>query len=195
MPKHKWVGHGGSFKLPLGHEGCEDPLFNCPATATLFKTVVLVGGGLKAYVFRHLAAQVGFDVHVVGAYGGQFYRSPEGLMSAISSVQAREVVMYPDAGATENYEMLLAHFRTFHFLTVELGLKVRIGWYGERSRDPHADPDDVLRCTLAARSESIKVGKLTISGLWRKVPASVRRMCMDGRYWQLFEDVLPANIV
>jgi len=193
-PKQKWVGHGGSFKLPFGHEGCEDPLFNCPASAILPKSVVFVGGGLKAYVFRHLAARVGLDVHVVGSPGGRFYRSPEGVISAISCVQAREVVMYPDAGAIENYEVLLAHFRTFHFLTVELGLKVRIGWYGQRRRDPNLDPDDILR-DIASQSRAIKVGHLSISGFWRKVPASIRSACMDGRYWQVFEDVLPADVV
>ena len=58
----------------------------------------LIEGGLKAYVFAHLAARIA----VIGAAEGQFWQPAEQLRHSLARLGAAEAVLFPDAGAVEN---------------------------------------------------------------------------------------------
>ena len=62
----------------------------------------LIEGGLKAYVFAHLAARIA----VIGAAEGQFWQSAEQLRHSLARLGAAEAVLFPDAGAVENDKVL-----------------------------------------------------------------------------------------
>ena len=66
----------------------------------------LIEGGLKAYVFAHLAARIA----VIGAAEGQFWQSAEQLRHSLARLGAAEAVLFPDTGAVENDKVL--HRRT-----------------------------------------------------------------------------------
>ena len=66
----------------------------------------LIEGGLKAYVFAHLAARIA----VIGAAEGQFWQSAEQLRHSLARLGAAEAVLFPDTGAVENDKVL--HKRT-----------------------------------------------------------------------------------
>ena len=65
--KYMWISQDKSFNFP-NHE---IPLFYCPGQGHSPRSIALIEGGLKAYVFAQLSG-----LNTISAAGGQFWHSP-----------------------------------------------------------------------------------------------------------------------
>lgn len=144
--KYKWISVERSFRTVDGGF----PLFCSWYDWSPSSTVALIEGGLKPYVFAHLAARV----KVIGAAGGQFWQSPLELLHALARLGARTTILFPDAGSTLNGQVLLDYFRTFGLL-LSYGLKVRVAWWGQTDKLTGLDADDLL-----AEVASVDIGQM-----------------------------------
>lgn len=173
--KYKWASVRKSFRSPDGGF----PLFCCWYDWSPSETVALIEGGLKPCIFAHLAARV----KVIGAAGGAFWQSPVELLHALARLQARKVVLFPDAGAALNYSVLLSYFRTFSLL-LGWGVRVSIAWWGQLDKHEDLDADDLL--ADVARTDIGQMVMLSIPGFWDLVPRTVQAMALRGRHAAVF---------
>lgn len=176
--KYKWASVAGSFRAPAGNF----PLFCCWYDWSPADTVALIEGGLKPCVFAHLAARM----KVIGAAGGQFWQSGVALLHALARLGATKVVLFPDAGAVGNFQVLLSYFRTFKLL-LDWGIKVRVAWWGQTDKQAGLDADDLL--AEVANADIGRMEMLCISAFWECVPNHVCVGAMQGRHAQLFAGV------
>eukprot|EP00746_Dinoflagellata_sp_MGD_P008185 gnl/MRDRNA2_/MRDRNA2_116347_c0_seq1.p1 gnl/MRDRNA2_/MRDRNA2_116347_c0~~gnl/MRDRNA2_/MRDRNA2_116347_c0_seq1.p1 ORF type:complete len:474 (-),score=73.36 gnl/MRDRNA2_/MRDRNA2_116347_c0_seq1:66-1487(-) len=192
-PKYMWASVNKSFKLYAFNlpgeppNEPEDPLFICAANKSARDSVAIIEGGLKAYAFAAQLKARQADLHawVIGAAGGQFWQSWDGLLHARAGMQPHVMVLYPDAGAVLNPDVLLAYFRSIQCL-FEMEMEVAVAWWGQRSKEVHLDVDDFL--IRGGHLHQIK--QISVQAFWKKVPSPIRQSLLDGRHADVFEDVL-----
>ncbi|CAE8588597.1 unnamed protein product [Polarella glacialis] len=160
-PKYMWVSRNRSMKLPVGDpEQCgEDPLFVCRANRCSSNSAFL------RWAFN-----------VIGASGGQHWKSKEELTWALAQMKVNKIIFVPDAGAVQNHNVILNYFRTFDFLTNVLSIKVHVAWWGQYDKHDDLDGDDHLNGAVPGQFTSI-----CISCLWDLVPCSTRDLFFGGR--------------
>uniref|UniRef100_A0A7S2SH99 DUF3854 domain-containing protein n=1 Tax=Eucampia antarctica TaxID=49252 RepID=A0A7S2SH99_9STRA len=174
--KYMWVSSNKSFKLPPNDNF---PLFCCYYDWSPGKTVALVEGGLKAYVFAHLAARM----KVIGAAGGQFWQSHHELIGTLVRWNAQEVILFPDAGSIVNRCVVLDYFRTFDLVS-KIDVKIKIAWWGQEEKTDDLDPDDVLKSL--SQVELTKLSLLSVCEFWAFVPGEIRRNLLEGKHKHVF---------
>ncbi|CAK0822527.1 unnamed protein product, partial [Prorocentrum cordatum] len=177
--KYMWVSVQKSFKLHTGGS----PLFCCWYDWSPASTVALIEGGLKAYVFAHLAGRM----KVIGAVGGQFWQSPSELLHALARFEATRVVLFPDAGSTRNKCVILDYFRTFRLLR-SWGFQVGVAWWGQHDKQGDADADDLL---VGMRIEEFEARMvvLSIQDFWHQVDGNLQHQLLHSRHFEVFSAV------
>jgi len=140
------------------HLDGEDPLYcNVPqesrrlAQSQLLgaNAVLLIEGGLKSHVFALLLDHA----PVIGATGGSFWRSPRLLREYLVRLEADTCILVPDAGATQNSDVILSYMRLFQLLE-EWGMPARVLWWGQHSKEQSMDADDLLASHSDNRSNA-----------------------------------------
>jgi len=176
--KYRWANRDKSFKLyrnnvnaPQAWPEIEEPLFVCEAGGGAHKSVALIEGGLKAYVLASQLKARHAELHgwVIGASGGQFWQTPSGLCNALAGMQTDKVVLYPDAGVTQNKDVLLSYFRSLDMLR-EWGIDVAVAWWGQNTEENDLDVDDFL----IQGGDLSHVQELSVQDFWSKVPEVIR---------------------
>lgn len=71
-----------------------------------------------------------FEQAIVGSPGGSWYSSPEQLFAAINYFNTRNVVLYADAGAIINSNVITIYNRVRQLLENE-GIDFKIAWWGQ----------------------------------------------------------------
>jgi len=176
--KYMWASINRSFRTPRGGF----PIFCCWYDWSAADTVALVEGGLKPCIFAHLAARM----KVIGASGGQFWQSEWELLCALARMQAKRVILFPDAGAVKNFHVLLGYFRSFEKLS-GWGIEVQIAWWGQEDKKEHLDADDLL--AQLAQTDVDSMSLLSVSEFFDMVPGDVRSTIRAGRHAHLFINV------
>jgi hypothetical protein len=90
----------------------------------------LAEGMLKAWIIAQLR-----ELLVIGAAGGNFAASPEILKRYLETASAllggtKQVVLWADAGAIANKQVMLQYRRTYHLLK-KWGYTLQIAWWGQ----------------------------------------------------------------
>ena len=94
---------------------------------------IIEGTGVKPIV-----ANIRHGLTVIGAAGGQHYKSPQTLSDTLFKIgNPKRVVFCPDAGDVINHHVLLRIRDNFECLE-SLGVQVTIAWWGQRTKQ---DPD------------------------------------------------------
>lgn len=99
------------------------------------------GTGVKPFAAAQRLGQV-----VVGAAGGQWGASPKALKETLDQFSdklgTKHLVLYADGGAIANPQVMRQYRRTYA-LAKKLGYKLRIGWWGQLSKND-LDIDELL---------------------------------------------------
>lgn len=94
---------------------------------------------------------------VVGAAGGQWASSPETLKETLGKIGGGPCILYPDAGAIENLQVM----RQYRNLDQALGGKLQVAWWGQETKaDRDIDElDDLSQIKLLSFSKFEKLSK------------------------------------
>lgn len=154
--KYKWASSvtkkrpsGPTCHLPNG----ELPITCCrPYAGTSSKVVRLAEGVLKPWISAQLSNQI-----VLGASAANFASSPKTFKAYLDQLGAElggidEIILDADAGAIANRHVMRQYRRT-HDLLRKWGYFLRIGWWGQHSKDD-LDIDELL---AAGRGDDIKI--------------------------------------
>lgn len=144
--KYKWATskwwkrlNGPTSKLQNG----EMPITVCrPETCQADLGIGLAEGILKPWVAATLSHQI-----FIGASGGNFASSPQQLKAELDKLSeelgTKRVVLYPDAGAVNNTNVMGAYRKTYRLLK-EWKYDLAIGWWGQEYEDREKGIDDLL---------------------------------------------------
>jgi hypothetical protein len=130
-----------TFCVPLGNRSNNEregvsPSQNLAFSLEINPTKKLTGyinlaeGMLKAWIIAQLR-----QLLVIGAAGGNFAASPEVLKRYLEAASAllggtKEVVLWADAGAIANKQVMLQYRRTYYLLK-KWGYTLQIAWWGQ----------------------------------------------------------------
>jgi len=92
--------------------------------------------GIKPYI---ASLMLGFPF--IGAAGANFASSPTALTDALTALEARKIVIYPDAGAVINSHIHQQLINTANFLS-ERGYDVMFAWWGQAEKS-NGDIDEI----------------------------------------------------
>jgi len=174
-PKYKWLSCNKSIKI-----GDDLPFFCCCFDwSTKERTVALIEGGLKAYIFALLAKRM----PVIGGSGGQWDQCGDALLHALARLVARRVLLFADAGAVQNHCVLLGYFRSISLLMVKWGIPVRVVWWEQESKETDLDADDLFNNLRNGKADckSIEAVSLSVKDFWGKVPADVQDILLKNK--------------
>ena len=162
--KYKWAysyidGKHISSDLPNG----EKPI-TIIKTASRDKTLYLAEGFLKPYIAAHR-----HHINVAGSPNGQFSGAPKQIQEILSLGYER-LVICPDAGDVVNPQTMTRWRRQIDFLN-ELGLEIQVAWWGQFSKENHADIDEIANLDdldFLSTSEFLAMGDRFSNELWQK---------------------------
>jgi hypothetical protein len=153
--KYKWASsatskrpNGPSSHLPSG----ELPITYCrPLNELQPQQIGLTEGILKAQITAQLRNQI-----VLGASAGNFAASPDTFKSYLEHASTelgntKDVILYPDAGAIGNPNVMNQYRRTYNFIT-EWGYNCFVAWWGQYSKTD---------CDIDQLSASVEVDIIT----------------------------------
>jgi len=186
-PKYVWVSRDKSIK---GDRGCIPFFCVCCRWSCREHTVAFVEGGLKAYAFAFLARRF----PVIGGSGGQWHECGEALLHALARLNARRVLLFADAGAVRNAQVLLDYLRTLRLVNVAWGIEVLFVWWGQSAKDGNLDCDSQLfeLRTKGAKEDAFAAAMLTPAAFWAQVPNEVRSsMARQPKSQPLFRSLEP----
>ncbi|MEW5860128.1 MAG: hypothetical protein AB1861_22540, partial [Cyanobacteriota bacterium] len=140
--------HGATAHLTNG----ELPLTCCRPVGEPRQGIAFVEGILKPQITAQLSGQI-----TIGAAGGNFASSPEALKATLFQleseiVEALSPILYPDAGAIANKNVMRQYRRT-HAELKKWGYELRVAWWGQVSKKD-LDIDELL---AARRGEEIEI--------------------------------------
>ncbi|MBD1903790.1 hypothetical protein NDI44_22405 [Trichocoleus sp. DQ-A3] len=153
--KYRWPT-SASQKRPNGATAHltngELPLTCCRPAGEPRKGIGLVEGILKPQITAQLSGQI-----TIGAAGGNFASSPSTLEAYLVQlepeiVEAPPLILYPDAGAIAN-KNVMRQYRQTHALLEKWGYELRVAWWGQVSKKD-LDIDELL---AARRGEEIEI--------------------------------------
>lgn len=153
--KYRWPT-SASQKRPDGPTShlCngELPITCCrPASVAQTEGIGLIEGILKPYLTAQLKSQI-----VLGAAGGNFASSPQTLKAYLDEVLAqtgtKQIILYPDAGAVNNSNVMRQYRRTYTLLK-KWGYELRVAWWHQTAKGD-LDIDELL---AAGRGDEIEV--------------------------------------
>lgn len=145
--KYKWAT-SKSPKRPSGPtshlQNGELPITVCrPAVADpTCKSIGLAEGILKPWAAAQLSGQ-----YFIGCSGGQFAGSAKTFKEELDKLSARlhtkMLVLYPDAGATSNANVMREYVKTYKLVS-SWGYQTMVGWWGQKEKTGIDGIDDLL---------------------------------------------------
>ena len=100
------------------------------------------GTGIKPYI-----ASCMLDIPVIGASGGNFASSSKTLKAALGKLKPSSVILYPDAGAVCNPNVVRQYQKLFDLLQ-EWGYEAQVAWWGQIEKTD-GDVDEIDSVTLS----------------------------------------------
>ena len=94
-------------------------------------------GGLKSFI-----AANHFGIPFIGAPGVDWTRSEETFLSYLKDLQCSMVILFPDAGCTQNEMVATLYFETF-MICFKAGIDVRVAWWFQENKILHRDVDEL----------------------------------------------------
>ncbi|AFZ11345.1 hypothetical protein Cri9333_0365 [Crinalium epipsammum PCC 9333] len=134
--KYIWLSSasrsGSSPHLPNG----ELPLFiwKHPLSASISEVHYCEGSLKSLLVALKLWSQGRTDIVVVGASGGNFASSPQILKTIQSISTKKQCLLYPDAGAIANRQIML-QYSSLYTLLHSSGYELQVAWWGQFTKD------------------------------------------------------------
>jgi hypothetical protein len=134
--KYRWPT-SASKKRPDGPTAhlCngELPISYCsPTGIAQTEGIGLVEGILKPYITAQLRSQI-----ILGSAGGNFASSPQTLKTYLDEVLAqtgtKQIILYPDAGAVSNSNVMRQYRRTYALLK-KWGHELRVAWWYQTTK-------------------------------------------------------------
>ncbi|MGK7918246.1 MAG: plasmid replication protein, CyRepA1 family [Prochloraceae cyanobacterium] len=80
--------------------------------------------------FKPYLASLKLNMPVLGASGGNFASSPQTLKQYLKQLGALSVILYPDAGAVINFNVIRTYQKTFALLE-KWGYQVKVAWWNQ----------------------------------------------------------------
>ena len=141
---------GAKPHLPNG----ELPLaIHRPQTLKIDTIGLTEGTGVKPFLTAQRQGQI-----IIGAAGGQFAASPKTFKVTLNQLSQelgkREVILYPDAGATANPHVMRQYRRTAQLLK-QWGYALQVAWWGQTTKESFLDADEMLAGGREAELEII----------------------------------------
>ena len=100
------------------------------------------GTGIKPYI-----TSCKLDIPVIGASGGNFASSSKTLEAALRKLQPTAIILYPDAGAVCNPNVVRQYQKLFDLLQ-EWGYETQVAWWGQIEKSD-GDIDEIDSVTLS----------------------------------------------
>lgn len=135
--QHRPTSHNKQYgELPLG-------VWTPNSTAGNAKKVIVgltEGTTIKPHIASHL-----LNIPIIGASGGNFASSPKTLKETLEHLSATEIILYPDAGAVINKNVLKQYEKVFDLLR-QWNYDVKVAWWQQIAKED-GDIDEIDEIT------------------------------------------------
>ncbi len=187
---HRPTSHNKQYgELPLGVW-----IPNSTVSNALSGVVGLTEGTtIKPHIASHL-----LNIPVIGASGGNFASSAKTLKTTLEHLSAQEVILYPDAGAVINKNVLKQYEKVFGLLK-QWNYDFKVAWWQQIAKED-GDIDEIDEVTLSqitylSPDAFIKLAKkqqyiAEAKDSWRKSKHFTAQKQIHQRY---FKSSLPAS--